>query len=572
MLFLLVSVTLLSLLLCGTGCLFNKLLGYTAVRNPWLYFWLGFFIVSVLAMLTSLFVPLNMISLAVFFIAGAAGLPFFCREYIQNTARHNGAEKTIFACTAGLVLFFVIRFAAYKSWPGAYDTDLYHAQIIRWYNEYGTAPGIGNLHTRLAFNSSWHSLAALFDNGIWDNRSAWIMPALSLFGGVLYCLHDLIFTNTGEGGVRFYALCILAWLGIKISDSYPALYYDDPVHILNAIIVLEAYFLLLDSTGNLSRQKTDHASNLLMLAAGAFMIKPIGAVSLLFSGLLSLYLLVRNSKQSVVFWVKIYLPALCAFGVWVTKNMFLSGYLVYPLPLLALPFDWTMKYEAVKGNYDAVVGWARMPGSGYHQSLENGFWFWFKPWLIDKLYSGSFRKLAVFPSMISALTWFFVFRWGNIKRALYFFVWSLFSILYWFLAAPDIRFGSGFFWVCLASAMLFAVPEKPFFEFSALWKNRKIRLAFFYFWTLGILGGTGFTLVSSKRDVLSIGTVPSRPVREYTVPANPPFTVWIPMDEADDRTGNSPLPSAPGKPVNLEMREPGNLAKGFRPARQGGAD
>jgi hypothetical protein len=65
----------------------------------------------------------------------------------------------------------------------------------------------------------------------------------------------------------------------------------------------------------------------------------------------------------------------------------------------------------------------------------------------------------------------------------------------------------------------------------------------------------------------SIGTLPARPVKEYRVEAPHPFTVWVPADEEDDRTGNSPLPSAPSPPGNLEMRDPGDLGKGFRPLR-----
>jgi hypothetical protein len=83
-----------------------------------------------------------------------------------------------------------------------------------------------------------------------------------------------------------------------------------------------------------------------------------------------------------------------------------------------------------------------------------------------------------------------------------------------------------------------------------------------------ILGIIGFTVRSSKRDLFLTGSIPSRPVKEYTVDTAYPFNVWIPLDPKDDRTGNSPLPSTPHiPPTNLEMREPGNLGKGFR-ARQ----
>ncbi len=43
-----------------------------------------------------------------------------------------------------------------------YDTDLYHAQAIRWIEDYGVVKGLGNLHNRFAYNSSFFCLQALF--------------------------------------------------------------------------------------------------------------------------------------------------------------------------------------------------------------------------------------------------------------------------------------------------------------------------------------------------------------------------------------------------------------------------
>jgi len=565
MLFLFVSVMVFGFCLCGTGCLFGRILGYSTPRNPWIYFWLGFFVVSTLAMFVSLFTPINLMSLIIFIVLGAAGLPFFYREYKKTVLLFNSLERKMFIFLAFLAAIVISCLGAYSSWPAwAYDTDLYHAQIIRWYNEYGTPPGLGNLHGRLAFNSSWLSLAALFDNGIWDNRSAWITLALSKFGGIFYCLYELVFSR--KNGTRLYALCINLWIGLTIGagNTSPSLFYDTPVHLLNAIIVLEAYYILSGYNGNLSKKGIHDSANLIMLSVGAFMIKQIGAVSLLFSGLLTLFLLVRNTKQTVSSWFCIYTPALCAFAIWVTKNIFLSGYPVYPLPICAMPFDWAMPFGSANGNYLDVLAWARMPGPGYRQSLENGFFYWFVPWLISNLKTRAFLVLAVLPSLPSILFWCFVARYVRIKKAVYFFIWTFFSIIYWFTTAPDIRFGDGFFWVWLGTAFLFLVSGDFHFEIADYWKNQKIRIAFFYLWGLGILGGIAFTIISPKRDLFFIGTVPSRPVKEYTVDTVPPFNVWIPIDPGDDRTGNSPLPSAPYEPTNLEMREPGNLGKGFR--------
>ncbi len=42
------------------------------------------------------------------------------------------------------------------------DTESYHIQSIKWIQEYGTVPGLVNLHERFGFNSSWFSSSALF--------------------------------------------------------------------------------------------------------------------------------------------------------------------------------------------------------------------------------------------------------------------------------------------------------------------------------------------------------------------------------------------------------------------------
>ena len=43
-----------------------------------------------------------------------------------------------------------------------YDTGLYHAQAIRWIEEYGVVPGLANLHSRFGYNSASFALSAFF--------------------------------------------------------------------------------------------------------------------------------------------------------------------------------------------------------------------------------------------------------------------------------------------------------------------------------------------------------------------------------------------------------------------------
>jgi hypothetical protein len=560
MVFLLFSLLILGLPLTGVGCLAGRLFGLRSVRNPWVYWWFGFFIVSTLSMLSSLFFPVNTISLMVFFIIGIIGLPLLYREYKRFIERESKTLITLFMYCAIAFLFGIALLLSVTELMGAYDTALYHAQTVRWMNEYGTPPGLGNLHTRLAFNSSWLAFAALLDNGLWDNRSECLIPALCWIGAFFYFFHEFLCAR--KKGIQLYALCILVWSLYAVVHISPNLYYDMPVHIINAIVALEAYYMLAGTLNKPRAERTNGITGILMLSIGAFMIKPIGAVSVLFTGILTVFLLLQNKKPFIA-WVKIFCPALLALAVWMIRNILLSGYPLYPLPVLPLSLDWTMAHAAAQDNYTAVLGWARMPGPDYRESLNNGFLFWFKPWLATNLQSKDFLVWTAFPFLLSLFFWTLVVCVARSKKALFFMVWSNLNILYWFLSAPDSRFGSGFFWVTLALSLLFLVPSESGFDFSALWDNKIIRWTFRYVWVLAIVGSMGMTVVSSKRSFFTIGTAQSLPVKEYTVEADTPFSIWIPLETSEDRTGNSPLPSAPG-PVYLEMRQPGDLGQGFR--------
>ena len=59
---------------------------------------------------------------------------------------------------------FLFLLMAYGTSRGIlhYDTGLYHAQSIRWLEEYGVVKGLGNLHCRLAYNSASFALSALY--------------------------------------------------------------------------------------------------------------------------------------------------------------------------------------------------------------------------------------------------------------------------------------------------------------------------------------------------------------------------------------------------------------------------
>src|ERR1700741_3901990 len=76
---------------------------------------------------------------------------------------------------SSLILFLpCLFFAALNALTNGYchDTLLYHLAAVRWVADFGSVPGLANLHGRLGFNSALHPLAALLSSpgGLWLGR------------------------------------------------------------------------------------------------------------------------------------------------------------------------------------------------------------------------------------------------------------------------------------------------------------------------------------------------------------------------------------------------------------------
>ena len=68
-----------------------------------------------------------------------------------------------------------------------FDSSLYHAQSIRWIEEYGIVPGLANLHSRFGYNSAAYATNALYSMSyIFPNSIHASAGYLAFFDIVLY--------------------------------------------------------------------------------------------------------------------------------------------------------------------------------------------------------------------------------------------------------------------------------------------------------------------------------------------------------------------------------------------------
>ncbi len=177
----------------------------------------------------SLFSPINVLA-HLLILLSLAGLTFFNRTYIFSAVKATYGQlrqNNYLLFAGGICLLAGIVFA---SGPvKSYDTGLYHAQSVKWINEYGVVPGLGNLHFRLAFNSSWLVFSSFFDILAFEGKSYHLVNLIIFVIGVTICLKGLadVINNSIKISSVIRSLLVLYYFArykeiASLSTDFPA--------------------------------------------------------------------------------------------------------------------------------------------------------------------------------------------------------------------------------------------------------------------------------------------------------------------------------------------------------------
>lgn len=553
--------------------------------NYFIYPFLGIFFVSITLMLTSLVFPVNVVSLICFSLIGTFGIGQQLHDFMIKGLKSDVNRLALFGVIALLFTLIICYYLGYEFYPYATDTDMYHANAVRWLKEYGTVKGLANLHGRFGVNTSWHFIGALVDQCIWHSQSPWILPTLTYTLTLLYFTWEIIFRpNTWN---VFYAVSIIAWTFCNIMTwGFPSLHYDFIALIYNTIVI----HLVLSRTLDNSNYFPSVRLNLMLLAClatASFLLKPMGAVSIIF---VALYILITLKEEKSLNLKNVIilssLPAL-SFFLWIFRNIVLSGWPVFPSPVFPLDVSWLTPKRITDMTYKDILYWARYPEPNYMAAEGKPFLFWFKPWLSRQFHSIRFWFIAIIPFTIGSIAWILNFKNLIKKKQFFFFCWTALSLTFWFYVAPDIRFGDGFFFAYMTSAVSWLIVDN---------KERWLKTLTFLNSTLiglsllaGITLAISAVLVMKKRgpvNLFAIGRHHTGPVQKYEirndigeieVEAWHPITVSHCQQPKDNMIcpenlslyrditycGNSILPCTPYYEKDLRLYQRGNLGSGF---------
>jgi hypothetical protein len=316
------------------------------------------------------------------------------------------------------------------------DTDSYHIQMVKWIQEYGSVPGIANLHLRFGLNSSWFASIAQFSFPLKSFNIYGTLNGLLSFWLCFYFLEIFFYSHCSneKKSDKFklacfviFALCLLNWSMIRGSAS--SANYD---FISTCCIIV----LFIDLYENQNEIPIEWLIWPVYLFTVRMMNFPLFILSLLF--IFSFLKPVSIKKLLLVFFLGgfIIVPFLI-------RNIILSGYLFFPIYQLDFfSFDWKadkMNMEEI-GNYikyfNRVNPMFQLMSVTERQNFPN--------WI-----SGWYRYLFRFDKLILTFSFFgYTFLLFSIKkmknRLLRVFLFAMIcQLISWFFIGPDPRFVYG---------------------------------------------------------------------------------------------------------------------------------
>jgi hypothetical protein len=336
--------------------------------------------------------------------------------------------------------------------PLHFDTGLYHAQAVRWIEEAPAVRGLGNLHGRLAFNSSWWLPSAAFGFSFLGAGPLHGLNGLVLAWMALFCWPGVVEIARGRidpGAVmRLLILLLLVRHFLRTSSSVAT---DLPVAAMGSIL----FVTIADAAGAGGRLSASHAAILLPLALAAPTVK-LSTLPLLL--LVPLFLVPALAGSAARKALLIGALAALLWGPWMTRGMLLSGYPAYPLRLGGvLDVDWKIPGEDVDRMARLIRTYACDPGA---TGADPASLAWIPGWfarllpadqatLILLLLALALHALSVAWPLLKPTP----SPWPALARVA---LAAWVAALFWFFSAPIPRFG--YFALCPLLALHAAGP------------------------------------------------------------------------------------------------------------------
>lgn len=310
----------------------------------------GIVITTIYAQIFSIFHKVGLVANLILLILSIFVIIFYKKECLSIAKQ---LKNTLFTWEGLLYLGILFLIAFYTSRGQIHaDTNMYHAQAIRWYEEYGVVKGLANLQWHFAYNSSYFGFAALFSMAFLGGPSLHCTTGFITAVLCIWALHHLkdFFTHKRHItdmcciGILLYALVNITGCISPASDY--------------ATMFMTLYLITRWSEHIESETKdiTDYCL-LSILAVYIFTLKLSAGLLVLLVIYPAVFLIKEKKIKEIITYLTLGLVTLLPFLI---RNVIISGWLLYPFPALDLfSFDWKLPVQYVNIDSAQIKVWAR---------------------------------------------------------------------------------------------------------------------------------------------------------------------------------------------------------------------
>ena len=253
-----------------------------------------------------------------------------------------------------ITLFLFLLFA-YGTSQGIihYDTSLYHAQSIRWIEEYGVVKGLGNLHSRLAYNSASFAVSALYSMAFLGGQSYHCVVGWLAFLLAVDCLNIMDALRSGKIKICDFARLMCIYYLVNIFDEMVSPASDYFMVLLTFYIVIRWL--------DLPEEDQEIFPYAMLCVLGVFLITvKLSAAPILLLVVYPACFLIRQKRiKDIVLYTLLGCTTAMPFLI---RNVLLSGWLIYPYTHIDL-FHVAWKIPKGMAEYDAKE--IQVYGRGY---------------------------------------------------------------------------------------------------------------------------------------------------------------------------------------------------------------
>lgn len=416
-----------------------------------IYIVAGIIFLNVYAQFFSLFYKVAGIACVILGIAGIGLVLLYGRQYKVEGKSLPISKKSVSdwlitykwnIIVMILCLFVTLVWTTRQPWH--YDTGLYHAQAIRWIEEYGVVPGLGNLQMRLAYNSAFMSLQALFSLEWLVGQSMHSLNGFFCFIGLTWAL--ITIKGKGEGSWQTSDLLKVAMIIyiVTVRNHISSCGTD----ILSMLLLLYISIKWCES----SEKETESIHPwcfCCLIAVYAVTVKLSAAVTVLLV-IYPAYLLIKGKAYKRI--IGYLLTGIAIVLPFLIRNVVISGYLIYPYSGLDLfDVDWKMDEAILEMDRQDITMFGR--GITNPDEYDKTLGEWLPQWFGAKEWNEkAIIILGILASVDVCYKLFVYLRRRNFEKTVFMAV-SIGGLLFWMISAPLMRYGETYFFVLIAVAL-----------------------------------------------------------------------------------------------------------------------